>query len=76
MTGRSHRGPAREPCAVCERRRRNRVLLSKVAGVLLFALAAALATKWYPLWAESIRVGVLVLVVIVTWLLTLGRPIQ
>jgi hypothetical protein len=52
------------------------VLLSKVAGVLLFALAAALATKWYPLWAESIRVGVLVLVVIVTWLLTLGRPIQ
>jgi hypothetical protein len=37
--------------------------------VLLVAVAAALAIKRYPAWAESIKVGVIVLVVVVTWLL-------
>jgi hypothetical protein len=60
----------REGCPKCERRRSRNTTIAKVGGVMLMALAAALAIKRYPTWAESIKVGVIVLVVIVTWLLT------
>jgi hypothetical protein len=59
----------REGCPECERRRDRNRTVAKVGCVLLVAVAAALAIKRYPAWAESIKVGVIVLVVVVTWLL-------